>query len=170
MYYKSDLQKTQHCLRPHEEAALQPSQLLLSPKHDISLASKPGALPFAACLLAVCLLSPQVKSHSLRWTFKGPAIGHRDASGLLGPVGGERQQAVRPCTRQTLGVDLPPSPVHHSGHLLCLPFVNTSTYLLVPLLIPSCYSRGMTLTHPHPPCIKCQRVDAEESVRMIWQF
>lgn len=39
--------------------------------------------------LAVCPFSPQVKSHSLRWTFKGPATESSNASGSPWPFSGE---------------------------------------------------------------------------------
>ncbi|CAO2611783.1 hypothetical protein LEMLEM_LOCUS15309 [Lemmus lemmus] len=60
-----------------------------------------------------------VKSHSLRWTFKGPAIGWSDASGPLRPLEGEPQRSGLN-TRQMLGVGDPVLLL--AGSLLRLPF------------------------------------------------
>lgn len=90
---------------------------------------------------------------------------------LLGPWGpweeSHSSQALYPA--DTGCVDRPPSPAPHSGHLLCLPFCEYQH-------IPPCASVDTELllqgndSHLHPPCIKRQQVDTEESVGMIWQF
>lgn len=92
----------------------------------------------AICIAARKISGQAVKSHSLRWTFKGPAIGRSDASGALRPLGGEPQWSGLAPGRHQVWATQSCSTFH---------FVNTSTYLLVPLLTLSCYSRGMTLAH-----------------------
>ena len=111
---------------------------------------KTGALPFATCLLAVCLPSPQVNSHRLRWTFKGPAVGRNDAS--MSPKALGRRAAQHSGLipgRHWVWVGHPVL-LLTQGTSSAFHFVNTSAYLLVPLSIPSCYCRGMTLTHTLP--------------------
>ena len=72
--------------------------------------------------------------------------------GPPGPLGGEprlSQAGLVPGRYWVWIVSHPALPLTQ-GACSAFHFVNTSTYLLVPLLIPSCYSRGMTLTHPIP--------------------
>ena len=52
----------------------------------MSLPSKPVR---ATCPAAQKISRQAVKSHSLRWAFKGPAIGRNDASGAPRALGGE---------------------------------------------------------------------------------
>lgn len=65
---------------------------------------------------------------------------------ILGPLGGEPQQSCLIPGRHWMWIG-------HAvllltqGTLSAFHFVNTSTYLLEPLLILSCYCRRMTLTH-----------------------
>lgn len=89
--------------------------------------------------------------------------------GPPGPLGGEppQQSGIVP-GRHWVWVSHPVL-LLTQGASSAFHFVNTSTYLLVPLSIQSCYCRGMTLTHTLPAWSSIQRVDAEESVRMIWQ-
>jgi hypothetical protein len=100
---------------------------------------KTGALPFATCLLAVCLPSPQVNSHRLRWTFKGPAIGRNDAHWAPRALGGELHssqasfQADTGCGSATqsyssLRVPVLPSILWTPGHTpLCLCLYRAAT-------------------------------------------
>lgn len=55
--------------------------------------------------LALCLFSPQVKSHSLRWTFKGPAVGVSNAAWAPEARLGRRVTPARPYES------------HHAGQL-----------------------------------------------------
>lgn len=103
----------------------------------------------AICTAARKISGQVVKSHSLRWTFKGPAIGRSDASGPLGPLGGEPQQSGLVPGRHWVWIGHPVL-LLTQGTCSAFHFVNTSTYLLVPLLILSCYSRVMTLTYTLP--------------------
>lgn len=47
--------------------------------------------------LALCIFSPQVKSHSLRWTFKGPAVGVSNATWAPEARLGRRVTPARLC-------------------------------------------------------------------------
>lgn len=87
--------------------------------------------------LAICPFSPQVKSHSLRWTFKGPAIGLSDASGPLWPFLGRVTPArsfasSNPGQALSLGLAIPALCSLTQGTCSPFLFVNTSRYLHVP--------------------------------------
>lgn len=96
---------------------------------------QPYHLPMAH--LVLCPFSPQVKSHSLRWTFKGPAIRASHASGPQRPLLGEATPA-RPYASDHLGQAVGVGPATPAPCSLtqgpCSPFffVDTSTYLHVP--------------------------------------
>lgn len=85
----------------------------------------------------LCPLSPQVKSHSLRWTFKGPAIGVSHAFGPQRPLLGEITPA-RPYASNHPGQAVGVGPATLAPCSLtqgpCSPFffVDTSTSLRVP--------------------------------------
>lgn len=92
-------------------------------------------LPMA--YLVLCPFSPQVKSHSLKWTFKGPAIGASHASRPQRPLLGEVTPA-RPYASDHLGQAVgmgqaAPAPCSLTqGPSSPFFFVDTSTYLCVP--------------------------------------
>lgn len=113
----------------------------------MSLPCKPAR---ANCPAARKISGQAVKSHNLRWTFKGPAVGRNDAS--MSPKALGRRAAQHSGLvpgRHWVWVGHPVL-LLTQGASSALNFVNTSTYLLVPLSIPSCYCRGMTLTHTLP--------------------
>ena len=128
----------------------------------MSLPCKPAR---ATCPAAQKISRQAVKSHSLRWAFKGPAVGCNDASGAPRALGGEPpQQSGFVPGRHWVWVGHPVL-LLTQGTSSAFHFVNTSAYLLVPL------STELLLqgndSHSQPPCMELQRVDTEESVRMI---
>jgi hypothetical protein len=88
--------------------------------------------------------------------------------GPLGPLGKEPQQSGLVPGRHWVWIGHPVL-LFTQGTCSAFHFVNTSTYHLVPLLITELLLQGND-SHPYPPCIECQQVDTEESVRMIQQF
>lgn len=103
--------------------------------------------------LALRPFSHQVKSHSLRWTFKGPATRSRIASGPLWPFSREESQSPVTILGSTgCGADHPSPLLPQSGHQSPLPL---GEHQQIPLCASICARagtpRGVTLKSTHTP-------------------